>query len=121
VVEKTGCEDGGVEEAERSFYAQAPDGTVCIYGEEGEWVAGEDGFEPAIFMPAAPEVGMVFEVIHGEDEVEVSEITEVGVPFETPAGLLEDTVTVLEEGPSTKRYARDIGEIYDDGIVLVSY
>jgi hypothetical protein len=121
VVEKIGCEDGGVEEPERSYFAQAPDGTVCIFGEGGEWEAGQDGFVPAIFMPADPEVGMVFQPICGPDEVETSEITEVGVPFDTPAGLLPDTVTVLEEGPSLKRYARDIGEVYDDGITLVSY
>jgi len=48
------------------------------------------------------------------------------VAFETPAGTLDDTMTVMEEdseevGVSIKRYARDIGEIYDDGITLVSY
>jgi len=126
VVEKIGCEDGGVEEPERTYFAQAPDGTVCIYGEDGEWEAGQDGYEAAIFMPGAPAVGMIFETTHGPDGVQTGEITELGVSFETPAGLLDDTMTVMEEdseevGASIKRYARDIGEIFDDGIVLVSY
>jgi len=51
VVEKIGCEDGGVGEAERTYFAQAPDGTVCIYGEDGEWEAGQDGYEPRSSCP----------------------------------------------------------------------
>jgi hypothetical protein len=122
VVEKRGCEDGGVDEPEIEYFAQAPDGTVCIFGEDGAWEAGQNGYEAGLFMPGAPEVGMVFESIHGPDgEIETGEITEVGVPFDTPAGTFDDTLTVLEDGPSIKRYARDIGEIYDDGLILVSY
>jgi hypothetical protein len=126
VVEKHGCEDGGVDEAEIEYFAQALDGTVCIFGEEGAWEAGQDGYEAGLFMPGAPAVGMVFVEIHKPDGVETGEITELAVPFETPAGLLDDTMTVMEEdseevGVSLKRYARDIGEIYDDGMTLVSY
>lgn len=106
---------------EREFFAQAPDGTACIYGEEGEWEAGQDGYLAAVFMPGAPEVGMIFESIHGPDGVETGEITFLGVPTDTPAGTFEDTLTVLEDGPSLKKYARGIGEIYDDGIELISY
>jgi len=125
VVEKIGCVDGGVEEPEAEYFAQAPDGTVCIFG-DGEWEAGQDGYEAGLFMPGSPAVGMIFERVHGPDGVETGEITELGVSFETPAGLLDDTMTVAEEdseeaGVSLKRYARDIGEIFDDGIVLVSY
>jgi hypothetical protein len=126
VVEKHGCEDGGVDDPEIEYFAQAPDGTVCIVGEGGDWEAGQDGYQAGVFMPGAPAVGMVFERIHGPDGVETGEITELGVPFETPAGLLDDTMTVAEEdseevGVSLKRYARDVGEIYDDGMTLVSY
>jgi len=127
VVEKMGCEDGGVEEPEAEYFAQAPDGTVCIFG-DGEWEAGQDGYEAGLFMPGNPAVGMVFERIHGPDGVETGEITEIAVPFDTqtPVGVLDDTMTVAEEdseevGVSLKRYARDIGEIYDDGITIVSY
>ena len=37
------------------------------------------------------------------------------------AGTFDDTLTILEPGPSIKKYARDIGMIYDDGIELISH
>ena len=64
--------------------------------------------------------GLILEV-HGPEGVETGEITEVGTSTETPAGTFADTLTVLEDGPSLKKYARGIGEIYDDGVELVSY
>jgi hypothetical protein len=118
---------------ERQYFAQAPDGTVCHFGEEEDvyedgavvetdgWLAGEDGVLAGIFMPGTPEVGMVYEMYHDAEEVETAEITVVGEPTETPAGTFDDTLTVLEDGPSIKKYARGIGEIYDDGIELISY
>lgn len=118
---------GDTSPPELSFFAQAEDGTVCLFGEdEGadgalEWEAGVGGYVAVVFMPAEPKVGMVFDAIYGPDGGERSEITHVGTPTETPAGTFDDTVTVLEEGPSIKKYARGIGEIYDDGIELISY
>ena len=112
---------------QRVFYAQAPDGTVCIYGEDEdsdgvmEWEAGQGGYLAGVVMPAAPAVGMIFEMVHGPDFVERGEITYLGVPTDTPAGTFDDTMTVLEDGPSLKKYARTVGLIYDDGIELVSY
>jgi hypothetical protein len=114
-------------DGEQAFYAQAPDGTVCIFGEDGDadgaldWEAGQDGNLAGIMMPGSPEVGLVFEMAHGPDGIDRGEITFLGVPTETPAGTFDDTLTVLEDGPSLKKYARGIGEIYDDGIELISY
>jgi len=119
--------EGEPADGERSFYAQGPDGTVCLFGEDEdsdgvpEWEAGQDGWLAGIFMPGTPEVGMTFDQIHGPDGIERAEITFVAVETVTPAGTFEDTVTVLEDGPSIKKYARGIGEIYDDGIELISY
>ncbi len=127
VVEKGPSLAGDTGAPELTFFAQAEDGTVCLFGEdEGadgalEWEAGQDGYVAVVFMPAEPKVGMVFDAIYGPDGGERSEITYVGTPTETPAGTFDDTVTVLEEGPSIKKYARGIGEIYDDGIELISY
>ena len=112
---------------QHSFYAQAPDGTVCAFGEdedadgEPEWEAGVNSHLAGIIMPATPKVGMIFETFHGPVLIERGEITHVGVPTETPAGTFKDTLTVLEDGPSIKKCARDIGVIYDDGIELISY
>lgn len=114
-------------DGERTFYAQAPDGTVCLFGEDGDgdgeldWEAGQNGNLAGILMPGAPAVGMIYEMAHGPDGIDRGEITHVGVATETPAGTFDDTVTVLEDGPSIKKYARGIGEIYDDGIELIEY
>jgi len=134
VVQKTTWdEDDELVAIERAYFAQAPDRTVCFYGEDEDvyendevveqesWHAGEDGCLAAIFMPGAPEVGMVYEMYHDDEEVETAEITHLGEPTTTPAGTFDDTMTVLEDGESVKKYARDIGEIYDDGIELISY
>lgn len=124
VVKSDGPDPAG---GERGFFAQAPDGTVCHFGEDEnsdgtlDWEAGVDGYLAVPFMPGAPAVGQTFENHHGPDAVERAEITYVGTPTETPAGTFDDTVTVLEDGPSLKKYARGIGEIYDDGIELISY
>lgn len=125
VVLKT--DTGDPTDAERLYYAQAPDGTVCLFGEDEDgddqpdWQAGQDGKLAGIFMPGSPAVGMVFEMAHGPDGIERGEITHLGEPTDTPAGTFDDTLTVLEDGPSLKKYARGIGEIYDDGIELISY
>lgn len=120
-------------EVARDYYAQAPDGTVCIFGnaaevhEDGDveqegWLHGEDGAHAAIAMPATPTVGLRFTAafVPEEDGVEVSEITAVGATAETPAGTFDDVVVVTEVGPSVKKYARGVGEIFDDGLALVS-
>jgi hypothetical protein len=121
VVEKREVDEDGLGDPELEYFAQAPDETVCIFGEGEDWEAGQDGYRPGLFMPGAPEVGMIFDSVRGPDFVETGEITYLGVPFETPAGTFEDTMTVLEDGPCIKRYARGIGEIFDDGIELISY
>ncbi len=119
----------------RNYFAQAPDGTVCSFGEDediyedGEfvekevWAAGEDGALPSIAMPGDPKVGLIFIASYrpDSDEVESSEITALGDSYDTKAGTFDDVMTVVEEGPSIKRYARGIGEIFDDGLELTQF
>lgn len=122
VIEEKEWEDDELADTERMLVAQAPGGTVCFYGVDGEWQAGEDDALAGILMPANPAVGMVFEMIHAPGwGMETVEISSMGDTVETPAGTFDDTVTILEPGPSLKKYARDIGTIYDDGIELISY
>lgn len=133
VVQAKEWEEGELVAVERTYYAQAPDGTVCAFGgdedvyDEGEvvgqenWREGEGGAKASVHMPGAPEVGMIFDLVIAADFVEKAEVTHVGVQVETPAGTFDDTITILEEGPSIKKFARDIGMIYDDGIELISY
>ena len=125
-------------EVSRNYFAQAEDGTVCYFGEavdiyeggvvvsnEGAWRADDPGKAPGIFMPAAPKPGMKFqqEVAPGiaEDEAKI-----VGSgPVTVPAGTFRDTIRFrefnpLDGGKGYKAYARGVGLIVDDKLVLVS-
>jgi hypothetical protein len=140
VVEERESEDGELVEISRNFFAQAPDGTVCYFGEdvdiyedgkvvehEGEWRAGEGENKPGIIMPAALSIGMEYqqEVAPGVAE-DTGKVTAMGDKLSVPAGDFEDTLTVwetspLDSGGSTKVYVRGIGMAFDDGIELIAY
>jgi hypothetical protein len=73
VVRETETEDGELIEISWNYFAQAPDGTVCYFGEDvdiyedgavvshdGAWLAGENGYRPGIIMPGNPLVGTKF-------------------------------------------------------------
>lgn len=134
-------ENGELVEISRNFFAQAPDGTVCYFGEDvdiyendavvshdGAWRAGENGARPGIQMPASPSVGQAYrqEVAEGIARDEGT-IAAAGEPITTPAGTYSDTLRVEETSAldacdhSTKVYARGIGMVFDSGISLVSY
>ena len=125
VVEEVEFEDGVLIEVSRNFFAQAPDGTVCYFGEDvdvcdtglvengdgflcdgeepdhsGAWRAGEDGNVPGIIMPADPQVGDVFmqEGAPGLAE-DQAEVLALGEPIEVPAGEFEDTLTTEDCNP----------------------
>ncbi len=113
IVEEAEFEDGEVVEISRNFYAQAPDGTVCYFGEDvddfedgvivghgGEWRAGENGNLPGIIMPGNPEVGQIFqqEAAPGIAE-DQAEIIALGETIEVPAGTFSDTLTTLDCNP----------------------
>lgn len=137
VIEEREWEGEELVEVSRNWFAQAPDGTVCYFGEEvddyedgeivahgGAWEAGVDGALPGILMPAEPAVGQAYqqEVAEGVAE-DSAEITAMGDTIETPAGTFTDTVTTVESSPldvgtSLKHYACEVGMIYDDGIEL---
>ena len=140
VVEEREWEDDELIEVSRNFFVQAPDGTVCYYGEDvdiyeggnivshnGAWRAG-DGNSPGIMMPADPQVGMRYkqEVAPGVAEDE-AEIIAIGEPFMVPAGTFENTLLTSETTPlepgavSEKRYAFDTGLIVDDVVELTEF
>jgi hypothetical protein len=139
VVEEREWEDGEIIEISRNFFVQAPDGTVCYYGEdvdiyengqvvshEGAWRAGEDDNLPGIIMPANPAEGMSYaqEVAPGIAE-DQAEIVSIGETVTVPAGTFENTLftretTPLEPGSeSLKYYAPGVGIIVDDVVELV--
>ena len=139
VVEEREWEDGELIEVSRNFFVQAPDGTMCYYGEdvdmyengqvvshEGAWRAGEGDNRPGIIMPANPAVGMTFvqEVAPGIAE-DQAEIVSIGETVTVPAGTYQNTLfsretTPLEPGSeSFKRYAPGVGLIVDNMVELV--
>jgi len=141
VVEEEELEDDEVVEISRNFFAQAPDGTVCYFGEDvddfedgmivghdGEWRAGVDGNLPGIIMPANPQVGQIFqqEAAPGIAE-DQAEVVALGETISVPAGTFSDTLTTLDCNPmengaiDEKVYVDGIGLSIDEDAELVSF
>lgn len=142
VVEEREWEDRELIEVSRNFFVQAPDGTVCYYGEdvniyeggevvshEGQWRAGEGENKPGIMMPANPSVGMIYaqESAPGIAE-DMAEIMAFGETVSVPAGEFNDTMRVRDWNPldpasgfDTKYYARGIRIVKDGEAELISY
>jgi hypothetical protein len=137
VLEERESEDGELVEVSRNFFAQAPDGTVCYFGEdvdiyedgeivghESAWRAGEGGAAAGIQMPAAPAVGQSYYQEYAPDvAMDFGEIVAMSEPLTTPAGEFTDTLEVLESSPldsgtSTKIYVRGIGMAVDETMLL---
>jgi hypothetical protein len=140
VVEEAEWEGGAQSEISRNYYVQAPDGTVCYYGEEvdeydggevvghgGSWRAGEADAEPGIIMPAEPRAGVAFaqESAPGVAE-DMSAITATGQAVSTPAGELTGALRCFDWNPAeglagdVKFYAPGIGLVVDDVARLTS-
>ncbi len=139
VLEERESKDGQLVEVSRNFFVQAPDGSVCYYGEdvdiykdgavvghEGAWRAGLGGNKPGIMMPAHPALGMSYpnEVAPGVAE-DKAEITALGDTIDVPAGHFEGALRItetspLDSGKSLKIYVQDIGLVVDDELLLVS-
>jgi hypothetical protein len=127
-------------EVSRNFVVQAPDGSVCYFGESvddynngelvghgGAWRAGENGALPGILMPGDPQVGTSHkqEVARGAAE-DASVVIAVGDPFTVPAGTFEDTLETKDVDPigggvDPKRYAKGVGLIVDEKMTLRSF
>ena len=140
VVEEREWIDDQLVEVSRNYFVQAPDGSVCYYGEEvddykdgelaghgGAWRVGEGGALPGILMPGDPIVGVAYaqEIAPGVAE-DAAIIMEVGVPFDAPAGAFADTLVTQDVDPigggvDPKRYARGVGLIVDEQLVLTSF
>jgi len=140
VIEERETDGGDLVEVSRNFFAQAPDGTVCYFGEDvdiyqggavvshaGAWRAGVDGARPGIMMPASPAPGMAFRQEIAEGVAEDRAVIEAaGETVTVPAGTFTGTIRFLETTPlepgstSVKVFARNVGLIDDNGARLVS-
>src|SRR5262249_20202320 len=112
VVQERETHDGALVEISRNFFAQAPGGSVCYFGEdvdlyqggvivghEGQWRAG-GGTRAGIVMPPNPMVGVVYQQ---EDAPGIAEdrarITQMDQTVTVPAGTFTDTLRTRECTP----------------------
>jgi len=122
-----------LEEISQNFFTQAPDGTVCYYGEnvteysgglaiahDGTWRAGGSN-KPGIQMPAHPEVDQSYLQEYAPGiAVDRAHHFAFEDSYTVPLGTFHNVLLVDENPLSTKRYAPGIGVIFDDDAVLVS-
>ncbi len=144
VAEVKDYEDGELVELTLDYYAQHSDGTVYYFGERvdeyedgkvvghtGAWLAGKDGAEPGVFMPADPQVGDKFEQEKAPGIAEDrSEVLAVGQAITTAAGSFDGCIKTEDYAPiddvtEFKFYCPDAGlvrEEFEDGrLDLISY
>jgi hypothetical protein len=113
VVEVKDFEDGELIEGTLDYYAQRDDGTVYYMGERvddyengevvghhGQWLAGEDGAQAGVFMPADPQIGDEFaqELAPGIAEDE-SKIVAVDLAVTTAAGDFSGCIKTEDYDP----------------------
>lgn len=113
VVEVKEYEDGELVEATRDYYAQGADGTVYYLGERvddyedgrlvghsGEWVAGENGAQAGVYMPATIAVGESFEQEQAPGVAEDrSTVVALDQALTTPAGSFRGCVKTEDVNP----------------------
>lgn len=116
VIDATDFADGEVVERARGFYAQHRSGAVyCIaehiddyedgkmVGHEGQWVAGENGSQAGILMPAAPRPGDVFEPERAPGIAqERAKVISTSRTIKVPAGTFKDCIEAEVYDPIDK-------------------
>ncbi len=127
---------GRLSERTTDWYTQDKQGNVWYFGEdtaeldrsghvtstEGSWMAGVDGAQPGIFMPARPRVGQSFRQEfykgHAEDHVRIiGVLSTVTASANTENALLTEEWTPLEPGTlDHKTYVRGIGNVLEQTI-----
>lgn len=132
IVEEREWEHDVLSEKSRNYFVQAPDGTVCYYGEdvneykdgkvvstEGTWRAGVDQNEPGIAMPAHATVGQAYMQEMAPD-IATDHAAHTGSlkSYTTPIGLFYNVLVVDEVPQSHKKFAPGVGLIYDNGLVI---
>jgi hypothetical protein len=125
---------GKLEERTLDYYAQDKDGNVWYFGEdtaelkpngevkttEGTWLAGRDGAEPGIFMPADPQVGQAFrqEYLKGQAE-DHFRILSLDESVKTPGASSDQAMLTMEWTPlepnviDHKYYVQGIGTVLE--------
>jgi hypothetical protein len=138
VVEEREVAEGKVSEVSRNFFAiSSATGDVFYFGEdsqsykdgnpagrEGSWLAGENGAQFGLAMPATPLLGArYYQELAPKTAMDRAEITGLGEKFDTPAGHFDHCLktvetSAVEPGRETKLYAPGIGLILDGDLKL---
>jgi hypothetical protein len=140
VVEEKEWEKGQLVEVSRNFFAIDKENHDLFYfGEEvddyengrisghgGAWLAGESGARAGLIMPGTPTLGFRhYQEIAPGVALDRAEIVALDATLECPAGEFKNCVKVVESSElepgstSTKLYARGVGMVFDDGMVLI--
>jgi hypothetical protein len=123
---------GHLEERTTDWYSQDARGNVWYFGErtaeldahgkvtstEGSWLAGVDGAQPGLFMPAHPRLGQSgrqeYYKGHAEDHFKVVGLFDTVSPRGPANALLTEETTPLEPGTvDHKLYVRGIGTVLE--------
>jgi hypothetical protein len=142
IVEERESRNGALVEVSRNYFAVCTrTDDVFYFGEEvdmykdgkvttheGSWMAGKDGAQAGLFMPARPLIGARFyqEVAPGV-AMDRSEIVSDTESLNTAAGALSNCVKTQETTPlepesvGYKTFARGIGLVRDGDLLLTKY
>lgn len=142
VIEEREFENGELVEISRNFFAMAKEtGDVFYFGEdvdyfedgevvshEGEWRAGQNDAKAGLYMPAKPAVGMKYFLEYAPSQaMDWAIIEEIDAVCEMPKHTFDDCLIVTEgstlepDDLSYKRYAPDVGMIFDDDLEIYKY
>jgi hypothetical protein len=112
------------------YYAQDRQGNVWWFGREGRWLAGQDGAEAGLEMPASPRLGDGWREAHASGVVDArATVATVNQVVTTPAGRYVDVLALdvsddLQPGLARRLfYARGQGlveEISTDGPIYLA-
>jgi hypothetical protein len=133
VVRDRAFEDGELVEETLDYYAQHKDGSVYYFGErvdnyedgevvnhDGSWLANEGDNQPGIAMPAAPDVGAVFEQEKAPGIAEDrSTVLSAGETVTVTAGTFEGCIKTKDENPldnatETKFFCPGVGFVREE-------
>jgi len=142
IVEERESHDGQLEEISRNLFAVCGPGNDVFYfgevvdmykdgkitGHEGAWTANLAGARAGLFVPSRPLLGSRFyqEIAPGVAMDRVEIVSDSG-SLKTPAGAFHDCLKTEETTPiepqakEYKIYAKGIGIVQDDELVLTKY
>ena len=138
VIDATDFADDEVVERARNFYAQHQSGDVYyiaehiddyeggkMVGHEGQWVAGENGTQAGLLMPATPKPGDVFETERAPGiALERTKVVSTSRTVKVPAGTFKDCIETEVYDPIGKAtvrrwYCPGVGLVKEAGVERV--